>query len=58
MIQILELDKPEDVGNARQIYKFLGKLDNVFSFIETYAIKVTEWCWQTRVTILKKRRKK
>jgi hypothetical protein len=42
----------------RFIYKFLGKLDNVFSFIETYAIKVTEWCWQTRVTILKKRRKK
>jgi len=42
----------------RFIYKFLGKLDNIFSFIENYAIKATEWCWQTRVRILKKRRKK
>jgi hypothetical protein len=40
------------------IYDFFGKLDKAIAFIETYAIKFTEWCWQTRVRILKKRRKK
>ena len=42
----------------RFIYNFLGLLDIMFSKLETYAIKITEYCWQTRVRILKKRRKK
>ena len=40
------------------IYNFFGRLDKSIAFIETYAIKITEYCWQTRVRILKKRRKK
>jgi len=42
----------------RLVYRFCGFLDNAVSFVETYAIKMTEWCWYTRVKILKKRRKK
>ena len=26
--------------------------------VETYIIKMTEWCWQTRVKLLKKKRRK
>ena len=37
-------------------YNFFGKLDNTISFIETYAIKLTEWCWHSRVKILRKKR--
>jgi hypothetical protein len=42
----------------RWIYKFCGFLDNSIAFVETYAIKMTEWCWQSRVKILKRKRKK
>jgi hypothetical protein len=42
----------------RWLYNFFGKMDNVISSIETYAIKLTEWCWQSRVKLLKKKRKK
>ena len=42
----------------RFLLSFFGGLDNVFSKIETYAIKLTEWCWHSRVKLLKKRRKK
>ena len=41
----------------RWIYKFCGFLDNSIAFVETYAIKMTEWCWQSRVKILKRKRK-
>ena len=40
------------------IYNFFGKLDNAISCIETYAIKLTEWCWHSRVKILRKKRTK
>jgi len=39
-------------------YSLFGKLDNTISFIETYAIKLTEWCWHSRVKILRKKRTK
>ena len=42
----------------RWIYKFCGFLDDSIAFVETYAIKMTEWCWQSRVKILKRKRKK
>ena len=42
----------------RWIYKFCGFLDNSIAFVETYAIKMTEWCWHSRVKILKRKRKK
>lgn len=42
----------------RWLYNFFGKMDNVISSIETYAIKLTEWCWQSRIKLLKKKRKK
>ena len=42
----------------RLIYKFCGFLDNSIAFVETYAIKMTEWCWHSRVKILKRKRKK
>ena len=40
------------------IYKFFESLDNTVSFVETYIIKMTEWCWSTRVKILRKKRGK
>ena len=36
----------------RWIYKFCGLLDDSVSFVETRVIKVTEWCWHTRVKLL------
>ena len=39
------------------IYKFFEGLDNAVSFVETYIIKITEWCWNIRVKLLNKRRK-
>ena len=40
------------------LYNFFAKLDDAISFVETYAIKFTEWCWKSRVKILRRRRKK
>jgi len=40
------------------LYSFFAKLDDVISFVETYVIKCVEWCWHTRVKLLKKRRRK
>ena len=40
------------------VYKFFGKLDTMFAKIETYAIKLTEWCWHSRVNLLHKKRRK
>jgi len=42
----------------RLLLSFFGGLDNVFSKIETYAIKLTEWCWHSRVNLLYKKRRK
>jgi len=42
----------------RFIYNFLGFLDKAFAFLETGAIKITEWCWHSRVNLLNKRRKR
>jgi len=38
------------------IYKFFESIDKFFSFIETYAVKLTSWLWQTRIKILNKKR--
>ena len=40
------------------IYKFFESLDNAVSFVETYIIKISEWCWSIRVKILRKKREK
>jgi hypothetical protein len=40
------------------IYKFFESLDNAVSFVETRIIKMSEWCWSTRVKILRKKRRK
>ena len=40
------------------VYNFFGSLDALVAKIETYAIKLTEWCWNSRVNLLHKRRKK
>ena len=40
------------------LYTFFAKLDDAISFVETYAIKFTEWCWRSRVKILRRKRKK
>ncbi len=40
------------------LYTFFAKLDDAISFVETYAIKFTEWCWKSRVKILRRKRKK
>jgi hypothetical protein len=42
----------------RFLYNFFAKLDDAISFVETYAIKFTEWCWKSRVKILRRKRKK
>jgi|TARA_B110001452_G_C14990411_1_gene346242 hypothetical protein len=42
----------------RFFYNMFGRLDNAISFVETYAIKTTTWCWHSRVKLLKKRRSK
>ena len=40
------------------LYRFFSFLDDSISFVETRIIKMTEWCWYTRVKLLHKRRKK
>ena len=42
----------------RWIYNFFAGLDTAIAKVETYAIKITEWCWHSRVNLLNKRRKK
>ena len=39
------------------MYKFLDKVDNFFSFIEIYSVKLTSWLWNIRVKLLHKKRK-
>jgi len=40
------------------LYKFFSWLDDAISFVETYALKFTNWIWHTRLKLLKKKRKK
>ena len=40
------------------IYKFFCALDDMISWIETYSVKLTTWLWQSRVKLLKKKRKR
>jgi len=42
----------------RFLLKIFGGLDNIFSFLETYSIKFSVWLWQSRVKILRRKRKK
>ena len=42
----------------RFFYTMFGKLDSAISFVETYAIKTTTWCWHSRVKLLNKKRSK
>jgi hypothetical protein len=42
----------------RFIYNCFAKLDDSISFVETYVIKITEWCWQSRVKLLNKKRRR
>jgi len=38
--------------------KFFSVLDSIVSKIETYSIKLTSWCWHSRVNLLNKKRRK
>tara|TARA_R110002153_G_scaffold167054_1_gene319724 strand:+ start:338 stop:508 length:171 start_codon:yes stop_codon:yes gene_type:complete len=40
------------------LLKFFGWIDDSIAKIETYAIKLTEWCWHSRVNLLNKKRRK
>ena len=40
------------------LYNFFSSIDTFFSKIETYAVKLTSWLWQTRVKLLKRKRKR
>jgi hypothetical protein len=40
------------------LYKFFGSVDNIFSYLESYSIRLTEYFWHTRVKLLKKKRRK
>ena len=42
----------------RFIYNCFAKLDDAVSFVETRIIKINEWCWHTRVKLLRKKRRK
>ena len=37
------------------ILNILGKIDDAVAKVEDYAIKLVEWCWQSRVNILNKK---
>ena len=41
----------------RFMYKFLDKVDNFFSKIETVIVNMSSWLWNKRVKLLKKKRK-
>ena len=42
----------------RFMYKFLDKVDNLFSKIETITVNMSSWLWNKRVNILKLKRSK
>jgi hypothetical protein len=37
---------------------FFSAVDNMFSWLETYSVKFTSWLWQSRVKLLRKKRKR
>ena len=39
------------------LYNFFGLIDNFFSWIETFFVKCTSWLWQSRVKLLRNKRK-
>lgn len=39
------------------LYKYFNQIDRAIAFVETYVIKASEWCWHTRVKLLKKKRR-
>jgi len=41
----------------RLFYQFFAGVDKTVAWVETYVIKATEWCWKTRVNLLRKKRK-
>jgi len=41
----------------RFLLKFFGGLDTLLSFLETYSIRFSVWLWQSRVKILRRKRK-
>ena len=41
----------------RIFYKFFALIDDAVAWVENYAIKISEWCWQTRVKLLNKKRR-
>ena len=41
----------------RLIYNCSVVLDNSISFVETGVVKMVEWCWHTRVKLLKEKEK-
>jgi len=40
------------------VYRFFGFFVDDVAFVETGAIRMTEWCWHSRVNILHKKRRK
>jgi hypothetical protein len=42
----------------RFIYNCFAKLDDMLSWVETHCVKLTSWLWQSRVKLLKKKRRK
>ena len=56
-LQYLKKEKSQLEMLDRLIYRFCGFLDDSIAFVETYAIRLTEWCWISRVRLLNKRRK-
>ena len=48
------MDRLATIMIDKFFYNMFGRLDNAISFVETYAIKTTTWCWHSRVKLLKK----
>ena len=42
----------------RFIYNCFSKLDDMLSWVETNSVKLTSWLWQSRVKLLRKKRKR
>ena len=39
------------------IYNCFAKLDDAVSDVETHIVKISEWCWHTRLNLLRKKRR-
>jgi len=40
------------------LYKYFSQIDRAIAFVETYVIRMSEWCWKSRVKLLHNKRKK